>query len=271
MLKLAAMVIAVMLCLVTTAPCATLKNVVIISIDALHPSALGPKTAPAIYREMTEGVYTLEGRSTNPPKTLVSHSAMFTGVGPGEGGQSSNQWQAGQPTVNRATIFDLAKGNGYTTGYFYSKRKLGYLVNGAIDVHQWSREGAVDLAEALIGKPGRHFVFLHISGLDGTGPEYGWLSAEYLEELSYIDEYLEPMVKLLKVQKNYLLVITSDHAGHDKIHGSQHPDDFRLPFVISSDTIEFEDIRNRTYRVTDLKGFLFRILQQDEKTRSKAK
>jgi len=240
---------------------APLKNVMIISIDALHPAALNETTTPVIYKEMRAGAYTLNGFSTDPPKTLVSHIAMFTGIGPDESGKSDNQWQPGEPTIDRQTIFNSAKRSGFLTGYYYSKLKLGYLVNESVDFHRWSREDAIDHAQAFVGKPGRHFVFLHVSGLDFVGPQYGWLSPEYMEELSYIDEYLTPLIISVKEQKNYLIIITSDHAGHEKIHGSQHPDDFRLPFIIHSDRMDFESIQNSKYSVTDLKDILNRILQ----------
>lgn len=240
---------------------ASLQNIVIISIDALHPAALNAGTAPTLYGEMQQGAYTLEGQSTNPPLTLISHTAMFTGLGPDKSGKSDNQWQPGEPTVARQTIFNSAKQKGFQTGFYYSKQKLGYLVNEAVDVYRWSRDDAIDLAEAFARKPGRHFVFLHVSGLDFVGPAHGWLSPEYMEELSYIDEYLTPLIRIVKEQKNYLIIITSDHGGHERIHGSQHPDDFRLPFVIHSDRMEFESIQNSSYDVTDLKDILNRILQ----------
>ncbi len=240
---------------------APLKNVMIISIDALHPAALNETTTPVIYKEMRAGAYTLNGFSTNPPKTLVSHIAMFTGLGPDESGKSDNQWQPGEPTIDRQTIFNSAKQNGFQTGFYYSKQKLGYLVNEAVDVYRWSRDDAIDLAEAFVRKPGRHFVFLHVSGLDFVGPEHGWLSAEYLEELSYIDEYLTPLIRLMKEQKNYLIIITSDHAGHGKIHGTQHPDDYRLPFIIKSDTMKFNKFQNIHYSVTGLKNIVDGILK----------
>jgi predicted AlkP superfamily pyrophosphatase or phosphodiesterase len=240
----------------------SLKNVIIISIDALHPAALNAQATPTIYEEMREGAYTLNGYSTNPPKTLISHTAMFTGLGPDENGKSDNQWQPGEPTINRKTIFDSAKRHGFQTGYFYSKEKLGYLINDAVDVHRWSPEDAIDLAEALVKKPGRHFVFLHVSGLDFVGPEYGWLSAEYMEELSYIDEYLTPIIRLVKEQKNYVIIITSDHGGHDKIHGSQYPDDYKLPFITQSDIMNLKNIQNTRYSVAELKDILDRVLKK---------
>jgi predicted AlkP superfamily pyrophosphatase or phosphodiesterase len=240
---------------------ASLKNVLIISIDALHPLALNAAITPTIFREMAEGASTLDGYSTNPPKTLISHTAMFTGLRPDESGKLDNQWQSGEPTIDRRTIFNSAKRNGFLTGYFYSKQKLGYLVNAAVDIHRWSREDAIDLAQAFVGKPGRHFVFLHVSGLDYVGPEFGWLSAEYMEELSFIDEYLSPLINSIKEQKKFLLIITSDHGGHDKIHGSRHPEDYKLPFIIHSDLMEFENIQGRRYSVQELKGILEQTLQ----------
>jgi len=240
---------------------ASLKNVMIISIDALHPAALNETTTPVIYKEMRAGAYTLNGFSTNPPKTLVSHTAMFTGLLPDEDGQLDNQWQPGEATIDRPTIFNSAKRSGFLTGYFYSKQKLGYLVNASVDFHRWSRGNAIDLAEAFIKKPGRHFVFLHVSGLDFVGPEYGWLSAEYMEELSYIDDYLSPLIISMEKQKHFLLIITSDHAGHGKIHGSRHPEDYRLPFIVNSDFMKFNKIQEIQYSVKDLKGFLDRILR----------
>ena len=45
------------------------SNVLIVSIDALHPDALSAKTSPVIYRQMISGAYTLSGTSTDPPLT----------------------------------------------------------------------------------------------------------------------------------------------------------------------------------------------------------
>jgi hypothetical protein len=58
---------------------------------------------------MTAGAYTLDGNSTNPPKTLIAHTAMFTGLGPDKNEKSDNQWQPGETTVERLTIFNIAK------------------------------------------------------------------------------------------------------------------------------------------------------------------
>ena len=239
------------------------SNVLIVSIDALHPDALSAKTTPVIYRQMTSGAFTLNGISTDPPLTLISHTAMFTGLGPAESGKSDNNWQPGEPTIAKSTIFNLARSYGYLTGYYYSKEKLGFLVNPSVSDLRFSKDNAVDIAHAFLQKPGNHFVFLHVSGLDEVGPIKGWLSPEYLEELSFIDEMLGALIDTVRQKGDFLIVITSDHAGHETIHGSNHPDDFKLPFVIVSDRIKLDRFQNIPYRVVDLKPMIERLLAPD--------
>jgi hypothetical protein len=120
------------------------KTVLIISIDALHPKAINPKTSVNIQQLLEQGVYTLDGLSTNPPLTLLSHAAMFSGIGPEKGSRTDNTWQSGQPGIKERTIFNDAKTKGFSTGFFYSKEKLGYLVNQAVDQHKLDSDFSVD-------------------------------------------------------------------------------------------------------------------------------
>ncbi|MEJ2095950.1 MAG: alkaline phosphatase [Deltaproteobacteria bacterium] len=243
---------------------AKLNNVLIISIDALHPDALWKADIPTLRMLMDYGTYSTEGHSTHPPKTLIAHTAMFTDMPPSENGKTDNSWAPGQARVGKPTIFDSAKNKGFRTGYFYSKQKLEYLVNSAIEVQKWSRDNAIDLAQSFIETPDRHFVFVHVSGLDEAGTEYGWLSPEYLEELFYIDDYLSSLVTFVRKQKNYLIVVTSDHAGHDRIHGSRHSEDYRVPLIISSDVIAVKHFKERSFSIVDIKTIIEEIIREEK-------
>jgi len=238
-----------------------LENILIISIDALHPKALGPKASTNIHALMDKGTYTLDGSSTTPPLTLLSHTAMFTGLGPGESGKTDNGWQPGQDRVKPETIFTLGKSLGFSTGFFYSKEKLGFLVNGAIDHHKLSNGFSVEHAMEFFKEPGKNFCFLHISGLDQAGPTEGWMSAGYMEELFYIDESIAPLIKMIENKENYLLIVTSDHAGHRLIHGSDHPEDAMLPLVLVSDIVNLKSYQDMKYKVTQLKSILETIVR----------
>jgi len=255
---LAAMVCTVVL-MAAQALAADFKTVVVVSIDALHPDALTEDHAPLTWKMLEKGSLTLRGKSTNPPKTLVAHAAMMTGIGPEAGGRLSNLWNDGEPTVQGWTLFHAAKDHGYRTGYFYSKPKLGFLDSSAVDESVLSDDATGTAVQFLKG--GEHnFVFIHISGLDIVGPEYGWLSTMYLEELSYIDQYLADVYEYLNVTGSYLLIVTSDHAGYEKKHGGSHPDEARLPFGVVSDICAFPEVTDAPYSVTHLPDFLERAM-----------
>ena len=238
-----------------------IQSVLIISIDALHPDALGAKTTKTISKLMKKGVYTLDGNSTKPPLTLLSHSAMFSGIGPEDGGRINNKWNFGQEQIHHKTIFDDAKIKGFTTGFFYSKEKLGYLISDSVDRHKMDLDFSVDNTfDFFKNSDQKRFCFLHISGLDRTGPVEGWMSDGYMEELFFIDDSITPLVKVVLSKNGYLIIITSDHAGHQTIHGSEHPDDARLPLVMISDVINLKPYHKIKYNVTQLKPMLRKFL-----------
>ncbi|MGE4424083.1 MAG: alkaline phosphatase family protein [Pseudodesulfovibrio sp.] len=220
-------------------------SILVVSIDALVPEALGDETSPFISELMRQGVYSLDGMSVDPPLTLVSHAAMVTGLAPNKGGRLDNDWSPGESTVPGKTVFHAAKTAGYRTGFFYAKQKLGYLVSSDVDEYELSAFPTDDALEFV--RKGSSFTFVHISGLDQVGPEFGWLSKEYLEELGYIDEYLKPLVEAVRSQGEYRIIILSDHGGHEKLHGCGHPEDFRIPIIV----LQSQPLINPT----DLKGF----------------
>ncbi len=238
-----------------------IENVLIISVDALHPNALSARTSKIIYQLMEQGVYTLEGQSTDPPLTLLAHAAMFSGLSPKESGRTDNTWKKREPTIQGETIFDIAKSEGYETGFFYSKEKLGYLINKFVDQHEFDKDFSLEKAEEFFKKSRKkRFCFLHISGLDRMGPTEGWMSPGYLEELFFIDETIASLVRWIESKKNYLIIVTSDHAGHGTTHGSDHPEDAKLPLVMASDIVDLKHYQNIKYQVTELKFILEMIL-----------
>jgi predicted AlkP superfamily pyrophosphatase or phosphodiesterase len=240
-----------------------IETVLIVSIDALHPDALSEKTSPALHALMRPGGYTLEGKSVDPPKTLIAHTAMLTGLAPAENGKTDNDWKPGMPPVAKPTLFDDAKRRGFRTAFYYAKPKLGYLVSKAVDEHALARDDGVDHALAFFAKGGKRFVFLHVSGLENVGTEYGWLSPEYLDELSYIDLALTPLLESVNQRGAHLIVVTSDHAGHGRQHGTSHPDDYRLPLILAGER-DLAPLPPGAYLITRLRGTVQQILAADE-------
>lgn len=242
----------------------TLDTVLVVSIDALHPSALDEKNAPALHALHQKGVATLNGRSVDPPKTLIAHTAMLTGLPPAQNGKQDNEWTAGEPRVTVPTLFDDAKALGFRTAYYYAKPKLGYLVSDAIDEQALVPDGAIPQATAFLNQPGQRFVFLHISGLEYAGTHSGWLSADYRDELSYIDMLLEPLIALVEQRGHYLIVVTSDHAGHDNLHGTQHPEDYKLPLLLAGNANHLPQLPEDDWPLIDLRRLVSALIGKNQ-------
>ncbi|MEF3253996.1 MAG: alkaline phosphatase family protein, partial [Deferribacterales bacterium] len=154
------------LCLLATEP----RTVVVISIDALHPDAISLAKPKNILYLMGKGVYSLNGKSETPPKTLINHTAMVVGKSPEESGYNFNNWKIGDRKVSIDTIFHDAKKVGYKTFYVYSKQNLGFLENDGIDKSYFAKDESVYLGQKIVEETKcDYFLFLHISGLDFIG------------------------------------------------------------------------------------------------------
>jgi predicted AlkP superfamily pyrophosphatase or phosphodiesterase len=241
------------------------ERVLMVSIDALHPAALTAQTMPAVARWASRGRLTLDGRSTRPPKTLIAHTAMLTGLSPERSGKTDNAWEEGAATVRFPTILDDARAAGYRTAFFYSKEKLGFLVTPGVQVHALAPDDGVARGRAFLAERGRAFLLLHLSGLEYAGMESGWLSPEYLAEATAIDRALAPLLEELERRGSYLVVITSDHAGHAREHGTAHPEDGRRPLAMRSDGVRLPALDAGAAEITALRSLLVAALIGDRR------
>jgi predicted AlkP superfamily pyrophosphatase or phosphodiesterase len=236
-------------------------TVLVVSIDALHPAALSAKTSPTLHALMKSGAYTLKGRSVEPPKTLIAHTAMMLGQPPERSGEHNNEWRPGEPTLAKRTLFDDAKQTGYRTAFYYSKPKLGYLVSTAIDEHGLEPAGGVAHLRTFFRGSGKRFAFLHLSGLEWAGTDSGWLSQPYLDELTDIDAALAPLLQEIRQRGRYAIIVTSDHAGHDKLHGTNHPEDYKLPLIMAGNAALLPRLPQGTWPVTELRALVQQLTQ----------
>lgn len=246
--------------ILAAAPSKAPERVLVVSIDALHPAALTAQTMPNVARWARLGRLTLDGRSTVPPKTLIAHTAMLTGLSPEQSGKTDNAWEEGEPTVLVQTILDDARAAGYRTGFFYSKEKLGYLVSPGVQVQALAPDDGVARGRAFLSDRGRAFLVLHLSGLEYAGMKSGWLSADYLAAATAIDRTLGPLLDELEKRGSYLVVITSDHAGHAKEHGTDHPEDGRRPLAMRSDGRPLPELRGKALEIASLRALLAPLL-----------
>jgi len=123
------------------------------------------------------------------------------------------------------------------------KRKLdGLLPIEALDFHGTVFPASKTIVErycaALATKSvvSYDLVFLHFAEIDAVGHAVGWMTPEQLKAAADIDVLLSKVAKCLKEDdarrgRSTLLIVTSDHGGHDKTHGTDSDEDTKIPWV----------------------------------------
>ncbi len=219
-------------------------RVVLVSIDGLRPDAIAQFDAPILRRLIADGSYSLSAQTILPSKTLPSHTSMLTGEPPDRHGVLWNNAVNDAPgTLEIPTIFSEARARGYSTSAFFSKSKFSHLQRpGTLDYSQapggwfgkWSASRTVGDVEThlLTAKP--NLLFVHLPDTDTAGHGSGWMSPEYGRAVLKVDTAVGRLLAAADRAfgaGQYTIIITADHGGHGRDHGSADPADVTIPWI----------------------------------------
>src|SRR5688572_9693058 len=227
----------------------TTDHVVIISLDGLRPDAIKKFGAKTILRLMREGSYTLSAHTILPSKTLPSHTSMLTGVDADQHGITWNTDETEQHGhVDVPTVFGLAKTAGLQTAAFFSKTKFHHLEapatldyvrspTGGLLTGRWTAERTAQYVEDYLegATVDPNLIFVHIGEPDYAGHMYGWMSAIYGEAVRQADKAVAEILDEANDRfggGNYTVILTADHGGHGRDHGSSDPRDTTIPWIV---------------------------------------
>lgn len=219
--------------------------VVVISVDGLRPDAIDRFDAETLQRLMREGAYSLEAQTILPSKTLPSHTSMLTGVDPNEHGITWNDDQVqSRGVVKVPTAFGIARDAGLKTAAFFSKAKFHHLeVPGTLDFSvspgegdKWSAGETVENVEEYLGRGEKpNLMFVHVPDTDYKGHVWGWMSWMYGRAVRRADDAVESVLEAADKAYgagNYTLIVTADHGGSGRTHGSDDPRDRTIPWIV---------------------------------------
>ncbi len=219
-------------------------HVVVISLDGMRPDALEAFGAKTILRLMQEGSYALNAQTTLPSKTLPSHTSMLTGVPPAVHGITWNDDEIEKRgVVGVPTVFEVAKNSGYTTAAFFSKSKFRHLQKpGTLDYTQapegighWMATQTVTDVVTYLKHARPNLLFVHLADTDYAGHALGWMSFLYGWAVKRVDDAVDQILEAANDAYgpgNYAVIVTSDHGGHGRNHGSADPRDMNIPWVV---------------------------------------
>jgi predicted AlkP superfamily pyrophosphatase or phosphodiesterase len=224
-------------------------HVVIVSVDGLRPDAIERYDAATLRRLMREGAYTLTAQTILPSKTLPSHTSMLTGVDATEHGITWNSDEVDEHGhVDVPTVFALAREAGYTTAAFFSKTKFHHLEVPASLDHVRSPSGGLltgrfawvqtlEHVEHYLESDAKapNLMFVHIAEPDYAGHVFGWMSTVYGMAVRQADRAVAEVIDEANDRfgaGNYTLIVTADHGGHGRDHGSDDPRDTTIPWIV---------------------------------------
>ncbi|MGH7677625.1 MAG: alkaline phosphatase family protein [Gemmatimonadaceae bacterium] len=225
------------------------NHVVIISLDGLRPDAIEKFGAKHLQRLMREGSYSLSAQTILPSKTLPSHTSMLTGVDADKHGITwNNDATDDHGHVDVPTVFGLAKAAGLHTAAFFSKTKFHHLeAPGTLDYvrspkggllnDRWTADRTAQYVEDYLESTGDapNLMFVHFGEADYAGHLFGWMGRVYGEAVRLADhavgEVLDEATDRFGAG-NFTVIVTADHGGHDRTHGSSDPRDTTIPWIV---------------------------------------
>lgn len=93
-----------------------------------------------------------------------------------------------------------------------------------------------EIPSAIIKSQKPVLTFVHLSEPDGVGPNIGHKTQEYFAELKNVDRRIGTIVQGVKdagIEKETIVIITSDHGGVEKGHGGKSLDEVLIPWIIN--------------------------------------
>jgi len=220
------------------------RRVVIVSIDGLRPDAIFPAPMPNVVGLMQSGAFSLGARTVFPSVTLVAHSSMLTGMCPSKHGVDWNDYLPERGYAQGTDLFDIAHAAGLQTEMYVGKQKMIQITEpSSLDHFVLVKDNDSALMDRLLAEFPQNFgvLFVHLVETDLAGHAYGWLSPEQLNVIHHADEVLGKLLAELDARNlrgETLIIVTADHGGNGRGHGSDSHEDMTIPWIASGPGIQ---------------------------------
>lgn len=209
----------------------------VILIDGMRPDALVKTAAAAPILEKAR--YTLSARTVMPSVTLPCHMSLFHSVEPSRHGTTTNTYAPQVRPVNG--LCEVLHQSKRTCAFFYNWEQLrdlsrpgsllfSYYCRGGVLGYNKANAMVTDAAIDFLGSNPTDFAFLYYGYPDSAGHKYGWMTDEYMDAMENSWENISRILQTLP--EDYAVIITADHGGHDRIHGTDLPEDMTIPLIL---------------------------------------
>lgn len=216
-----------------------MSKVLLILSDGLRPDGFLACGNPYVEELLAKSAHDLAATTVMPSVTLPCHMSLFHSVKPDRHGILTNTYV---PQVRPVKgLCDVLRASRKKNAFFYNWEELrdlarpdamahSYFCSGHIYGYEEANQRVTDACIDCIKRDAPDFVFLYLGWTDGAGHGFGWMSDEYLRAARESVGCIKRVLDVLP--DDYKVVITADHGGHDRGHGSDLPEDMTIPVLI---------------------------------------
>ena len=243
---------------ITFTPAPSIERVLIVSFDGLRPDAIAEADMVNVMALIQSGAYTLSAQTIMPSTTLPAHASMLVGTCPAKHIVRWNEYVPQNGYARGTDIFDLAQAAGFQTAMVVGKEKLRQVTEPAsTDYFAFVDEtdkilDSFTVEELAIDQiqQGFNLMLVHFPNGDLAGHDKGWMSRKQLKAYAEDDVSFGLILESLKKYGMYestIIIITSDHGGHDTTHGTDSVEDMTIPWIISGPRVHPGQLTTQVY------------------------
>jgi predicted AlkP superfamily pyrophosphatase or phosphodiesterase len=239
------------------------RHVVVIGLDGARADAIREHAGPALRKLIDGGAVCWDAQAQHPTVTQVNWASILTGCTPQKHGIDKHpitEAELAGKRVKVTSVLDVVGGRGGNAVAFLGHWKLYPVEDNPLPAADTELLVSPTTRRAESGGPGAHFVhspydaklvagiaakrivaekpeftFVYMGDLDGAGHKYGWMSEQYINRINDVDAGIQTVVngvKEAKLEDSTLIIVTSDHGGHDKGHGEGTVEDSTVPWIV---------------------------------------
>ena len=224
-----------------------MNKVILISIDGMRPDGALQCGNPYVEELMKKGSYALDAQTVMPSVTLPCHMSMFHSVTPERHGTTTNTYMPQvRPVPGLAE--QISRMGGKCAAFYGWEPMRDVMRPGSCTFGGYIWSYADDAVDAIvtdkalecIEKYHPEFVYVYMPETDDKGGhDTGWMSETYLKQVSAAIGNVKRIIEAAGGE--YSVIVTADHGGHDRTHGSDMKEDMTIPMFFVGK--EFEDGR----------------------------
>ena len=212
-------------------------KVMLILVDGMRPDAV--VQFPQAQALMQSSASTLDAQTVFPSVTLPCHVSLFHSVDPARHGTTTNTYMPQVRPIDG--LCESLKAAGKRCAFFYNWENLrdlsrpgslcrSFFVSMGAAGYPESNRLVAENALASLKNDEFDFAFVYLGWVDEAGHDHGWLSEEYMRAMDASWNDIERLVAA--APEDCVVIVTADHGGHDRPHGTPMPEDMPIPMIL---------------------------------------